>query len=277
MVSMLELAIKKGADYIFVLEDDTPVLGNLPQALLDCHDLYGAEKQMVCRWDFWYKEVEARRRLNSHTRSRVMYPPGNLQGVFGLMMRTAVWTKVAKWAREHYDKAPADWLIGRYLFRENYRLAILPPTMNMYHKPGSNKRASSLASVKKEQTWDDCDQEKAADHPFKWEKGYRLHWVGGPQYFLEIPFFDSNGEDVGVPRDAGAMDQAGHMIVCEKTKQCAAVNKNGWMKKAVSIEKVTTPSTRGGLYLLVQDEEKARAVYQHFKAKCPRSLLRRWG
>lgn len=273
MVSTLNLAVSRGAEYIFVLEDDTPLLGNVPGAFSECHDLYNSEDRVVCKWDFWYKHMDAKRRLNVRRPPRIMYPPGDLQGVFGIMMRTQVWKEIATWAKKHYDKAPADWLIGRYLFRENYRMAVLSSTMNMYHKPGINKAVSSLV-IQKKATWDDC--KGVFLKPFNWEGGYKLHWVGGEHYFLEIPFFDSKGGDLGVPRDAGGMDQAGHMIVCEKTPNCVAVNKNGWMKQSVNPDVVSVPSRRGGLYVLVKDPKEAQNLYQRFKNKCPRSLARYW-
>jgi hypothetical protein len=46
---------------------------------------------------------------------------------------------------------------------------------------------------------------------------YRLRWVGGVDYFLEIPWADMNGNDVGISRDASLMDEDAKIIVCEKT------------------------------------------------------------
>ncbi len=46
-------------DYVLVLEDDTPVVGHLPSAVLQCHDIYGPGKATACRWDFLWQQAEA--------------------------------------------------------------------------------------------------------------------------------------------------------------------------------------------------------------------------
>lgn len=49
-------------------------------------------------------------------------------------------------------------------------------------------------------SWHECDPARAAWHPFKWEDfaTFRLRWVSGADFFLEVPFTDIEGHDIGI-------------------------------------------------------------------------------
>lgn len=291
-VYSMDLAINMNSDYIYVLEDDTPIMGNIEDAMEQCHDMYGKQERVACRWDFWWREMEARRRLatSASRPPRVMYPQGDLQGVFAMMMRTSAWSDICKWSRQHFAKAPADWLIGRYLFQENWRIAFMS-LMNVYHKPGPGVGGSSRMSIShslktdplfKDQalSWNDCDENDLKMHPFKDKDKYQLHWVGGSEdLFLKVPFMDIIGYDVGVPRDAGFMDQGGHVIVCERTPKCIAVNKNGWMKHSIEDrEALARPMRKQDLFVRVwkngTNMDKVKEFYEFCMTQIPPNLLR---
>jgi hypothetical protein len=74
---------------------------------------------------------------------------GNLQGVFALMMPTVEWTQMCEFMRGSFDLAPADWLVGRWLFQNNWRIAFMPPSLAVYHCTGSAFQDSSRLSVAK--------------------------------------------------------------------------------------------------------------------------------
>lgn len=291
-VYSMELAIEMKSDYIYVLEDDTPVMGNLEGAMEQCHDMYGKQDRVACRWDFWWREIEAKRRLaiGASRPPRVMYPQADLQGVFAMMMRTSAWSSVCQWSRTNFAKAPADWLIGRYLFQENWRIAFMS-LMNVYHRAGPGIGDSSRLAIShslrsdplfkdRALTWEECSESDMTMHPFKDKDKYQLHWVGGSgDLFLRIPFLDILGHDLGVPRDAGLMDQGGHIIVCERTPKCVAVNKNGWMKETIEDKKaLARPIRKQDLFVRIwkngSNVESVEEFYEFCMSKIPANLLR---
>jgi hypothetical protein len=88
----------------------------------------------------------------------------------------------------------------------------------------------------------------------QWEEdaaSFRLRWVGGESLFLELPWTDIEGHDVGVPRDAALMDQDARLIVCQMTPACRAMNVNGWMKRALALDAVSQPEKSKKLLIRV--------------------------
>jgi hypothetical protein len=75
--------------------------------------------------------------------------------------------------------------------------------------------------------------------------------VGGDTLFLELPWTDVEGHDVGVPRDAARMAQDARRIVCQMTPACRAMNVNGWMKRALALDAVSQPEKSKKLLLRV--------------------------
>lgn len=286
-VYSVRLASLSAPDYVLVLEDDTPVLGSLHAGATQCIAMFG-NSTTACRWDFhWEKRVgltkvfpvehEVSRALVlllvSHTfalqlsgrAAKIMYPQGNLQGLFAMMLPTADWLVLCDYMRANFAHAPADWLAGRWLFQQNWRIAFMPPVMGVYHCTGSNFGDSSRLAVARSLSsdpffagkpleWARCDRAAAAAHPFKWEEdaaSFRLRWVGGDCLFLELPWTDIEGHDVGVPRDAALMDQDARLIVCQMTPACRAMNVNGWMKGGLLLEAVSQPEKSKKLLLRV--------------------------
>lgn len=263
MVKALRMC--QGAHYLMMVEDDTPMLGDVQGSIERCQEILRNDQKVICRWPFYMKRADAQRRVGRFKApERLTYVPANLQGVFGLMMPTTAWLELADWAELHYDKAPADWMIGRWLFRNNWRMVFLDHRAVLYHAPGLNKRQSTLQHVQK--------RVQCGNEPQKW---YRVHWVGGEKYFLEVPFFDIVGNDLGVAEHANQMDTAAHMIVCEKTPSCRAVNHNGWMKHTIRTSDVSrVPSRKVGIFVVL--DEEAKKIYDWCNAKTPRSLLKKW-
>merc|ERR1711964_706298 len=101
--------------------------------------------------------------------------------------------------------------------------------------------------------WKDCPQHPVDGQPFKWEDPtlFKPRWVGGDCFFLELPWIDQEGYDIGIPRDAALMDGDARLIVCEKTPKCVAVNLSGWMKHSLVIDAVSKPVKTKRLYLKV--------------------------
>jgi hypothetical protein len=165
------------------------------------------------------------------------------------MLPTSDWLSMCNFMRASFDLAPADWLIGRWLFQNNWRIAFLPPALAVYHCAGSSFQDSSriaVAKVKQRKgegscalilvivqslasdpmfkgkvrhclffvllwfclfivccqplSWHECDAARSAWHPFKWEdfKTFRLRWVSGADFFLELPHIDIDGHDIGI-------------------------------------------------------------------------------
>lgn len=268
-VYSMDMAMTMGTDYVMILEDDTPVVGNLLEALQECHK--DRQPKVVCRWNFWWTYVEAQRRIKIRQSYKTMYPQGNLQGVFALMMPLEEWKPICDWALQNFDKAPADWLIGRWLFRNDWRIALYSSTMAIYHKAARNMRDSSRVtiseSLKKDPlfkdkglSWSQCNITTSAHLP--------LHWFGGTgDLYVELPGIDVVGHDLGVPKDAALMDQAGHVIMCDKTPGCIAVNRNGWMKKHFDIESVSkrvSVKTQGIFVRLYRNGSNADGVKQFY-------------
>jgi hypothetical protein len=247
-VFTVRLAANEGSDYIMVLEDDTPAFGDVAYGVTQCIAAY-RNTSTACRWDFhWEKKtaaakVVARSHPLAQKSPKLMYPQGNLQGLFAIMLPAADWVSVCDYMRLHFDKAPADWLIGRWLFQQNWRIAFMPPVLAVYHCSGANFKSSSRLAVSRQLSddplftakaldWNACPRTGPVTQPFKWEDPqlYKLRWVGGEEYFLEVPWTDMEGHDIGVPRDAALMDEDARLIVCEMTPNCRAINLSGWMK-----------------------------------------------
>lgn len=287
-VYAVRIASLTSPDYVLVLEDDTPVLGSLHAGALQCVQQF-ANSTTACRWDFhWEKKTGLTKVFpTEHEMAarppKVMYPQGNLQGLFAMMMPTADWLVLCDYMRVHFAYAPADWLIGRWLFQQNWRIAFMAPVMAVYHCTGSNFGDSSRLAVArslssdpmfadKPLSWDKCMREAAASHPFKWEaepSKFRLRWVGGSSLFLELPWTDIEGLDLGVPRDSALMDEDAKLIVCQMTEGCVAMNGNGWMKRSLSLAAVSPPEKAKKLLLKVPlDAQPAQvaAVREFFLA-----------
>jgi hypothetical protein len=107
-----------------------------------------------------------------------MYPQGNLQGLFAMMLPTADWLVLCDYMRANFAYAPADWLAGRWLFQQNWRIAFMAPVMAVYHCTGANFADSSRLAVARSLSsdpffadkpleWDKCNRATAASHPFK--------------------------------------------------------------------------------------------------------------
>lgn len=258
------------SDYIFILEDDTPILGDLRAAVMQCHVYFGAGSSTACRWDFLWRKEEAQRKLvpvaaAGHLFPKMTLPQGALPGLYALMLPAPDWLQLATFFRIHFDKAPADWLIGRWLFAENFRLAYMPAILNCYHGPGTAGKDSTLMSVQRQLasfsffhskplSWENCTRTaENTNHPFKWEligPKYLLRWVGGSSFFLEIPWIDIEGHDIGSARDF-SIDEDARMYVCEKTPTCRAVNRNGWMKKDLVFHDVSPPQRAKRLFVQI--------------------------
>jgi hypothetical protein len=84
--------------------------------------------------------------------------------------------------------------------------------------------------------------------------------VGGESLFLELPWTDIEGHDVGVPRDAALMDQDARLIVCQMTPACKAMNVNGWMKRALPPEAVSQPEKTKKLLIRVPMDATAEEL-----------------
>ena len=264
LLSMLRVAAKQQGDYIFVLEDDTVVNGDLVGAMRECVDM--KQQHVMCRWDFWMKRRDAEIRLRLQRPTRIIVPPGNLQGVFGLMMPTEAWMHFVEWAQGHTDKAPADWLIGRWLNRNGYEMAHMRPRMNLHHMATISTRKK-----REKRSW-------TSECPEKDLSRYSLHWAGGDNLFIEVPYMDIEGFDEGVHAKARFMDQAGHLMTCDDNPKCVAVNRNGWMKKQLETSVLTKPHGKKALYIKVNgttDWAKVSTFYDECMRRIPWSLMRR--
>ena len=276
----------KESDYILVLEDDTPVLGDYPFSIQQCLDKY-SDTQTACRWDFHWSLKKAQGKVHKPNapqalvEAKLMYPQGNLQGVFALMLPTPTWLEMSNWMRTHFDKAPADWLIGRWLFLQNWRIAFMPPTMAIYHNSDASFKDSSRIAVRrkikddalfadKAFEWSACfaTKQEHASHPFKWDRGISVRWVGGEDFWIEVSHFDIEGHDIGIAKEAALMDNDAKIIVCEKTPGCAAINKMGWMKGVLSEANLSKPNPKFTLYVRVAananaEQENAIRTFYH--------------
>lgn len=280
------------SDYVVVLEDDTPLLGNLQVAVSHCHDLYGPYSKTACRWDWYFTKKDAMAKLvnvkeSAHLSPRVVYSAGTLAGLFVMMLPTPEWKRVASWSRVHFDKAPADWLVGQWLFIQNFRMAYMPNVLNCYHAPTrmtestlSTVQLSSLPLFKeKALSWKHCPQTlETSNHPFKWEltgPRFRLHWVGGSSLFLEVPWTDMEGHDLGIARDAKLLDIETSMYICEKTPPCKAVNKGGWMKEDFVFSATSAPSKEDQLFVRIPENsseellKEIRSFYEQAWERLP--------
>ena len=145
-----------------------------------------------CRWDFYWDAATARAKLLApavRAAPVLRYPQGDLQGVFALMLPSAHWLSATNYMRQFFDRAPADWLIGRWLFQHNWRLAFMPSHFAIFHRPGTSFADSSRITVASQLAsdplfrdqplqWDHCPRNSAtANHPFKFDDFYRLRWV----------------------------------------------------------------------------------------------------
>jgi hypothetical protein len=150
-VYSVRLASLTAPDYVLVLEDDTPVAGSLHAGATQCAAAFG-NSTTACRWDFhWEKRVALTKvfpvehevttvvvssplflvsSLQMSSRpAKIMYPQGNLQGLFAMMLPTADWLVLCDYMRANFAYAPADWLAGRWLFQQNWRIAFMAPTL----------------------------------------------------------------------------------------------------------------------------------------------------
>jgi hypothetical protein len=98
----------------------------------------------------------------------------------------------------------------------------------------------------------------------QWELGaqpkYRLRWVGGNDFYLEIPWTDITGNDIGISRDAALMDEDARIIVCEKTPNCKAINIQGWMKKSLEVSLLSRPEKSKHLFVRVPKGASAQQL-----------------
>ena len=65
------------------------------------------------------------------------------------MLPTTEWLQICDFMKSSFDLAPADWLIGRWLFQNNWRIAFMPPSLAVYHCTGSSFKDSSRLAVAK--------------------------------------------------------------------------------------------------------------------------------
>lgn len=262
MLTTLRLAAAQKGDFILVLEDDTAVLGEMRAAIQQCVEL----SAVICRWDFYMKRPDAERRLGWKRLTRQVIPPVNLQGVFGLMMPTNDWNTFVEWATPHVDKAPADWLLGRWLFLNDWKMALMQPKMNLHHMATVSTR-----SKRETRTWE-------SECPQKVLGRYSLHWVGSENLYVEIPYVDMDGYDVGVDPQARLMDQGGHLIKCDQNPRCVAVNRNGWMKKELVASVLSPAAGKKALFIKTNattDWAALDAFYDACIKHTPITMLRR--
>lgn len=66
-----------------------------------------------------------------------------------MMLPTRAWLSMGRFMRASFDLAPADWLIGRWLFQRNWRIAFMPPVVAIYHCTGASFKDSSRVTVAK--------------------------------------------------------------------------------------------------------------------------------
>ena len=281
-VVSVRLAAAGGADLVLVLEDDTPAVGDLAAGVVECIDRY-ANTSTACRWDFHWDHKTALAKTvgldkpEAKRPAKIMYPQGNLQGLFAMALPSADWIQMCDYMRLHFDKAPADWLVGRWLFQQNWRIAFMPPVLSFYHAAGSNFASSSRLTLARQLgddpifkdrplSWDKCPPTPVPGQPFKWEDPslFHLRWVGGQDFFLEVPWTDLEGHDLGIPRDAALMDQDARLIVCEMTPECQAVNAAGWMKRELLPDALSPPAKTKRLFLRVP-ADASPAQLDHIK------------
>ena len=258
-------------DYVFVTEDDVGFQGNLGNSLWKCIQMW--KPNTFCHWDFRLRELDAVKMMKKTRRLEITYPQADLQGLFGVLLPTSEWLSFAQFAKKHFDKAPADWLLGRYLFRNQWKRIQMPWEVVLYHLPGKNSGKSSLRLYHSNQSWEKCENKADHHHVFKWNMEVRLVWAEG--LFVEIPFFDSQTPSLGQVPEAAKLDMGAQLMKCYNTTHCPSMNRKGEIKELGQI--TARYQRKNALFIRIQNDTNLSYILNTVRvcaAKAPKTLTK---